>query len=164
MKSILLISAACALLAGCDYTIPLVKTPNLPLDNTVIGLWQSTGGGQETNKLLVLPASKEEYLVVFPAESPNAMFARGCLWKNESLTLVQLDWFGTAQGELPTNNRTFQYARYTIASEKLTLQLLNPEVVSKDIASSNAFIRAMTDNKDKPNLFRDKMVFEKVKR
>jgi len=164
MKSILAVSAICTLLAACDYTVPLAKTPSLPLDNSLVGLWQSTDGGQKTNKLLVLPSSKTEYLVVYPAESPNAMFARGCLWKNETLTLVQLDWFGTAQGELPTNNRTFQYARYTVAAEKLTLQLLNPEVVSEDTTSSNALVQAISDNKDSPQLFRDKMVFEKVKK
>jgi len=164
MKNILVVSVVCALLAGCDYTVPLVKSPTLPLDNTVVGLWQSTDGGATTNKLLVLPSSKEQYLVVYPAESPNAMFAHGALWKNDKLTLVQLDWFGTARGDLPTDNRTFQYAKYTVASEKLTLHLLNPEVVSKDVASSNDLVKAIADNKDNPKLFRDKIVFEKVKR
>jgi hypothetical protein len=32
MKSILAVSAICTLLAACDYEVPLVKNPTLPLD------------------------------------------------------------------------------------------------------------------------------------
>jgi len=164
MKNQLLISLACTFLAACDYTVPLAKTPSLPLDNSLVGLWQSTDGGQKTNKLLVLPSSKEEYLVVYPAESPHAMFAHGCLWTNETFTLIQLNWFGTAKGDIPDDTRTFQYARYSVVSNTVTLNLLNPEVISKEIASANDLVKAITDNKDNPKLFRDKMVFEKAKR
>jgi hypothetical protein len=76
--------------------------------------------------------------------------------------LVQLNWFGTAKGDIPDDTRTFQYARYSVASNTVTLNLLNPEVISKEIASSNDLIKAITDNKNNPKLFRAKMVFEKV--
>jgi hypothetical protein len=142
----------------------LVKSPALPLDNRLVGLWQSTDGGQTTNKLLVLPSSKEEYLVVYPAESPEAMFAHGCLWTNETFTLVQLNWFGTGAGDIPDDTRTFQYARYSVASNTVTLNLLNPDVISKDVASSSDLAKAISANKNNPKLFRNKMVFEKVKK
>ncbi len=155
-------SAVCVLLAGCDYTAPLVGTANMPMDSAVVGVWRKTGADNKMERLLVLPLSKLEYLVVFPAGSKDAMFARGCLWRGEATTLVQLDWFGTAQGKLPEDNRTFQYVTYTVASNALTCRLLNPDVVAKDIASSDALIKAIADNKDNPKLFRDNMVFQKV--
>ncbi len=80
---------------------------------------------------------------------------------NWSTTLVQLDWFGTAQGKLPDDNRTFQYAAYKMESDVLRLRLLNPDVVAKDIASSEALAKAIADNQGKSDLFREEMVFRK---
>jgi len=162
MKRMMIVSAVCALLAGCDYTVPLVKTANIPIDSAVVGQWQRTGQTNNIESLLVLPLSKQEYLVVFPAGSKNAMFARGCLWRNEGTTWVQLDWFGTAQGKLPEDNRTFQYAAYTVESDTLTCWLLNPEVVPKDITSSDALVKTVAANKSNPKLYREEMVFQKV--
>lgn len=163
MKRMMIVSAVCLLLASCDYTVPLVKTANIPIDPALVGQWQRTGEDNKIESLLVLPLSKQEYLVVFPAGSKDAMFARGCFWRNDGTTWVQLDWFGTAQGELPEDNRTFQYATYTVESDTLTCRLLNPDVVAKDIASSDALVKAITANKDNPKLFRENMVFRKVK-
>lgn len=164
MQRMMIVSAVCVLLAGCDYTVPLVKTSNTPIDAAVVGLWQRSGEGNKIESLLVLPLSKQEYMVVFPAGSKDAMFARGCLWRNEGATLVQLDWFGTAHGKLPEDNRTFQYATYTVDADTLSFRLLNPEVVAKDITSFDALINAIAANKDNPKLFREKMVFQKVKK
>ena len=55
MKILILMCFACALLAGCDYTVPLVKTPNAGIDAAVVGLWQRSGEGGKIESLLVLP-------------------------------------------------------------------------------------------------------------
>ena len=163
MKILMLMCVACALLAGCDYTVPLVKTPDAGIDAAVVGLWQRSGEDGKMESLLVLPLNKQEYLVVFPADSKDAMFARGCLWRSAAITLVQLDWFGTAQGNLPEDNRTFQFVSYAIKGDSIRLRLLNPDVVAKDVVSSDALAKAIADNKDNPKLFRDEMVFQKAK-
>jgi hypothetical protein len=162
MKNMMLMCVVVGLLAGCDYTVPLVRTPDRAIDTAIVGLWQRTGADGKVEQLLVLPLSDVEYLVVFPAGSTDAMFARGSLWHGAALTLVQLDWFGTAQGKLPEDNRTFQYALYTVASEILTVRLLNPDVVAKDIASSDALAREIANNEGHSNLFRNEMVFQKA--
>jgi hypothetical protein len=154
---------ACALLAGCDYTVPLVKTPEAGIDTTVVGLWQRSEKDGKIENLLVLPLGKQEYLVVFPAFSKDSMFARGCIWRRAALTLVQLDWFGTARAKLPEDNRTFQFAAFTVKGDSITLRLLNPEVVKNSVTSSDALAKAIIDSKDNPKLFRDEMVFQKVK-
>jgi hypothetical protein len=163
MQKLMLMCVACALLAGCDYTVPLVKTPNAGVDAAIAGLWQRSGVGGKMESLLVLPLNKQEYLVVFPVGSQDAMFARGCLWRSAAITLVQLDWFGTAQGKLPEDNRTFQFVSYAIKGDSMGLRLLNPDIVAKDVTSSDALAKAIADNKDDPKLFRDEMVFQKVK-
>ena len=43
----------------------------------------------------------------------------------------------------------------------LRLRLLNPDVVAKDIASSEALAKAIADNQGKSDLFREAMVFRK---
>ena len=151
------------LLAGCEYTVPLVKTPDVAIDTAIVGLWQRTSEDGKMERLLVLPLSKVEYLVVFPEGAKDAMFARGCLWRSAALTLVQLDWFGTAQAKLPDDNRTFQFASYAVEGDTLKCRLLDPDIVPKDIESSDALAKAITDNKDNPKLVRDEMVFQKVK-
>jgi hypothetical protein len=141
----------------------LIRTPEAAIDAAVVGLWQRAGASGQTESLLVLPLSPREYLVVFPAGSKDAMFARGCFWRNKALTLVQLDWFGTAQAKLPEDNRTFQYLSYAVEGSALKFRLLNPEVVPKDVGSSKALTKAILNNKDNPKLFRDDMVFQKAK-
>jgi hypothetical protein len=158
----MLVAAVCAMLAGCDYTVPLVKTPSAVIDRAVVGLWRRANDEQDKESLLVLPLGEKEYLVVYPAESKDAMFARGCLCRNASNTLVQLDWFGTAKGKLPDDNRTFQYAAYKVESDVLRLRLLNPDAVAKDIASSDELAKAIADNQGKANLYRDEMVFRRI--
>lgn len=163
MKKMLVVSAVCALLAGCDYTVPLVETAGMPIDVGVVGLWQRVDADNNSERLLVLPLNEREYLVVYPAESKEALFACGSLWRNEGFTLVQLDWFGTAQGKLPEDRRTFQYADYSLEADKLTLRLLNPEAVTRDAASTAALSAAIAANLKNPQLFRAAMVFSKVK-
>ena len=101
-------------MVGCDYKVPLVKTPTIGIDAAVVGLWERTDEDGKTESLLVLPLSKQEYLVVFPAGAKDAMFARGCLWRNGAVNLVQLDWFGTARGKVAEDNRTFQFVSYAV--------------------------------------------------
>lgn len=152
----------CGMLAGCEYTVPLVKTPELGIDSAVVGLWQRAKEDGQEESVLVLPLNKQEYLVSFPAGSKNAMFARACLCRTASMTLVQLEWFGTAQGKLPDGNRVFQFATYAVVGDAITVRMLNTDVVKKDVKSTDDLAKAIADNKDKPDFLKDKMVFTKI--
>jgi hypothetical protein len=153
----------CGLLAGCEYTVPVVKTPDMDIDSGIVGSWQRTNEEGKVENLLVLPLNKKEYLVSFPAGSKDSMFARACRCRVADKALVQLDWFGTAQGKLPEDNRVFQFATYSLAGDTITVRMLNADVVKKDVKSTEELVKAIADNKDKPDLFRDKMVFRKVR-
>lgn len=76
MKRVILV-AVCVMLAGCDYTVLLVKTPEIDIDKSVVGLWERSKNDGQTESLLILPLNKHEYMVSYPAGSKNAMFARG---------------------------------------------------------------------------------------
>ena len=162
MKTLMALGA-CVALAGCDYTVPLVKTPALEIDAAAVGLWQRSKDDGQIERLLVLPLNKREYMVSFPSGSQDAMFARAWLCRSGDMTLVQLEWIGTAQGKLPEDRRVFQLASYSVLGDALTVRMLNADVVKKDLKSSGELAKAIADNKSKPDFFKDKMVFTKVK-
>ncbi len=161
MKTLIAL-VACGFLMGCDYTVPLVQTPEMPLDPEGIGLWERTKGDGQTERLLALPLGEHEYLVSFPAGSENAMFARACLLQRAGRTLVQLEWIGTVQGGLPEDDRVFQFATFSISGDTLSTRLLNPDVVDSDAESTAELSQVLADEKDHPDLFRSEWTFKRV--
>jgi len=156
-----LFAIACAVLVGCDYAVPLVKTPALAIDRTVVGLWQPAKTN-ETEALLVLPLDAHQYLVEYPVGTEHAMFARACLCRVGGKTLVQLEWFGTATGTLPDSKEVFQFAQYTVKGDELTVSLLNPDVVKKDAATTEQLTERIIANAGKPNCFREPAVYRRL--
>jgi len=149
-------------LAGCEYTVPLAATPELKLDPAVVGVWQRVLPDGKKERLLVLPLGETEYLVSLPSETADAMFARACLVKVGEETLAQLRWFGNARGALPADGRAYQYVTYSVIEGTLSLQLLNSDIVPKDIRTTEDLFRAIAANLDHPDLLREPMVFEKA--
>lgn len=158
----LLIALAFALLAGCEYTVPLTTTPEIEIDRSILGLWRRSTEDGRTEQLLVLPLDKHEYLVSYPSGAKDAMFARACLCRAADMTLVQLKWFGTAEAILPGDDRVFQFMNYSIDGDRLTVRLLNSQIANKNAASTEELAKSIVANRDKPTLFKDSMVFRKV--
>ncbi len=150
------------LLIGCEYTVPLVTKPETKIDQALLGVWERTTDGKQ-ERLLVLPLDETEYLVSFPAGNEESLFARACLTRIGGEPLVQLRWFGTAQGVLPDDNSVYQYATYAVSGDTLTVQMLNSEVVAKETKTTDELLRAITESIDQPDLFREGMVFQRVK-
>lgn len=163
MKAKILV-ISCLVLAGCEYKTPLTTSPEIPIDESVIGLWQRQDDEGKTEYLLVLPMSEREYMVSYPAGAQNAMFARACLWKGCGMTLVQLDWFGTAKADLPKDNRRFQFAAYAAGDRKIGVRLLNPDAIGTEATSPEELAKAIENNKDNPGLFRKEMIFDAIRR
>jgi len=159
-----LLAVVCGLVvAGCDYTVPLADMPALEVDQAVVGLWERTTGGGQAERLLVVPLGKTEYLVGYPLGSEDCMFARAYLVRGAGRTLVQLTWVGTAKGAVPDDTRVYQLAGYEQKGEELKVSLLNPAVVSRDIAAPAELAAALEEHAAAPALFRDAMVFRRVK-
>jgi len=150
------------LLLGCDYTVPLVTKPETKIDPALIGVWHRTNDGKE-ERLLVLPLGETEYLVSFPAGNNESLFARACLTQVSEVPVVQLRWFGTGQGVLPDDDRVYQYATYAVGADTLTVQMLNNEVVAKGTKTSEELLKTIAESMDQPDLFREPMVFQRLK-
>jgi len=156
-----LVAAGSALLAGCDFTVPLAKAPEAPIDRALVGAWSRTDDAGRAERLLVLPLGPAEYLVSFPAEEKNALFARACFCQANTMKLVQLNWFGTARGTVPEDGRVYQYAVYTLKGDTLQIGLLNADVVARDASTPEALVKAIEAGRENPNLFREAMTFKR---
>ena len=158
---LLFVAIGLAFLSACDYTIPLSTTPQLPIDPALVGVWSRSKENGQVERLLVLPQGANEYLVSFPSGEKDALFARACLCRANERTLVQLTWFGTAQGTVPDDNRVYQYAACNVKDGTLYASLLNADIVKRDLQTAEALTQSIADNKDNPVLFREAMIFKK---
>jgi len=163
MISAVLLALAVAACGGCDFTVPLTTAPALPMDQSLAGLWQSAQAGGPADELLVLPLGPLEMLVAYPAGKKDAMFARACLWRGAELTLVQLQWLGTARGVLPQDPRVFQFASCQLEDGCLRVRLLNAEILPKDAQTAGELTRAIAKLRDDKNLFRPALEFRRIK-
>jgi len=160
----LIVLVACGLLGGCDYTVPLVTAPVVDIDKRLVGLWERATGTHETEQVLVLPLNKREYMIAFPLGKEHGMFAKACITAGAGTSLVQLEWIGTVEGKLPEDDRIYQVAAYSVNGDELSVRMLNTSVVSKTVKTSDELAKAIEDNKNRPGLFGDPMVFQKAKK
>ncbi len=153
---------ACVLLAGCDYTVPVVREPGTERDAALAGAWERAKPDGGTERLLVLPLRTNEYLVAFPAGAPDAMFARAWLGRAAGMRLAQLEWIGTAKGKPAEGARVFQAAGYARTGDTLTVRLLNADTVGREATTTEALVQALVERTNDPALFRDDLVFRRV--
>lgn len=157
------IAALCLAFAGCDYTVPIAATPARDIDRALVGLWERTDDGDKPESLLVLPLGPREYLVNYPLDKRDGLFAKATLCSCAGRTWAQIQWFGTAKGTQPDDARIYQFATYEQTNDTLRIRLLNPDVVSKDMATTADLVHWIEANRDEPKLLREPMSFKRIK-
>jgi hypothetical protein len=161
MKKIISIFLLCIFVFGCDYTVPLVKNPELKIDRDIIGLWTRTKENGDAEQIAVLPLSEREYLISFTSGGGKSLYARGLPFRLDGMPLVQIEWLGTSAGKPPQTDRVFQFCTWEIGKSTLEIRLINPKTVDKDIESRKKLKEAVKSAGDNPELFREPMRFEK---
>lgn len=161
MQRILLPVLLCGALCGCDFTVPLVESPEGELDDRLIGLWERTRENDQKERLLVLPLGPHEYLAAYPLGG-EAMVARAAPFLLEGRMLVQLRWIGTAGGKTPDDDRVYQIAAAEFRDEQLLVRLLDPETVGRDFDSTEELAGALKRHAQNPAAFRDALAFTRV--
>lgn len=151
-----------ALLAGCDYSVPLSPAPSMPIDRRILGAWERPKSTNEMERLVILELGPDEYFVSYPSGTPGSMFAQAWLTRCESRTLVQLEWFGTAEGNMPDGSEVYQIASYSLTNNELTVRMLNPSVVGKGAKTPDELAKAIEAKHNDAALFQEPMVFKKV--
>ena len=149
-------------LSACDYTTSLTPEPKVDLDPAWLGVWETSPEVGAPDRLLLLPLGPREYLLSYPAGNPDAMFARVCRTGPGENDLMQITWVGTAKGKVPEDGRVHQYAAATLKDGALTVRLINGEAVGREANNAGELSTAFAAAKDKPELYREAMVFRKV--
>lgn len=162
MQKWLLVILSGLLLAGCDFTVPLSKKPEIIIDKRVAGLWERTKTDGKTERMLVLPINEYEYFIAWPKGANTELYARAYQFEFSGRTTVQLQWFGNSDGGTPDDNRQYQLAVYDMTGDTLEIRLLNADIVGKDHESSDKLAAAIIANDNNSSLFREKMTFNKV--
>ncbi len=162
MKSIVSCLMALFLLNGCEYEWPLVAQPEEEIDQRLVGVWRRELSDGDEERLLIFPMSDREYLVSFPVGATDAMFARAALWREEGMTLVQLEWFGNAKALVPNDEPRYQYASYQMENGRLEIRLVNSSIVGGKQESAEALKAAILAKREDPAFYRESKTFTKV--
>lgn len=150
------------LLSACDFTVPLSPKPLLPLDQRATGLWERELPEGKIERLLVLPLNDKEYFISWPEGDKTELYAKAHLFDYSGKTLVQLEWFGNSEGTVPDDDDIYQVAKYTIKDNVLEIDMLNPRVVGYDHNTTADLAAALEKNRNNPELFHDKMIYNQV--
>lgn len=149
------------LLTACDFTVPLSPSPRMMVDKPALGLWQRTTSRGNTERLLVLQLGEREYLIVWPKGANTELYARAHLFEYAGSTLVQLQWFGNSNGDVPDDDRNYQIASYGISADRLSVRLLNTDVIGKEFSTADDLAAAIDSNSNDPELFGEEMLFHR---
>ena len=161
MKTLLALLLALTL-SACDYTTSLTPEPKVDVDPAWLGVWETRPDAGAPDRLLLLPLGPREYLLSYPAGNPDAMFARVCRTGAGENDPMQITWIGTAKGQVPDDGRIYQYASAALKDGVLTVRLINGEAVGREAKTADELSAAIAAAKDKPELYREAMVFRKV--
>jgi hypothetical protein len=168
MKSVAMFLVAAGLfLAGCKYEAPFTTEHSIPVDSSVLGLWEPVPekGGEsfKDERMMILKYSDTEYLIHYPVEE-DGLYFRGYAIKIRDISCVQLQVIGNEDGPLKRDKKDiFHVASYLVENGELHVKMLNTELVSDELTESEALKKAFLKHKDDKNLFANPGRFRRVK-
>ncbi len=145
-------------LTGCWYDEPLTEEHNIPIDPSVLGMWEiaSDEEGDDVSKegMLILKFSDTEYMIHYIADR-DGFYYRGYPVNIGGVACVQLEVIGTTDGIVDNDMKSFYVASYQLTDGDMVIKLLNTDLVDKDLAGCDALRKAFLKHKDNPELFHD---------
>ncbi len=149
-------------LCACVYEVPLIKEAVIPVDPSLSGTWQlipEDGSAEEPDgKMVVLPFSANEYVVICSSGRTDQMVFRAYPIRVDDMKLVQLEWLQPA----PTTKDRYHVCRYTLTDGVLAVEVLNDKVVGSEIDDSQALRETLLANRANPELFRVTLHYRKL--
>jgi hypothetical protein len=164
--AVLLITTA-LFFSGCKYEKPLVEEHTIPIDASVLGLWEplpSEGDNSgDEERLLILKFSDTEYLIHYPPGGNDEMYYRGYPIKIGGIPCIQLQIIGTKDGLL---RKDFKYffvvVSYELNNKILEIKTLNSYMVDEDLKTTKTLKQAFLKHKDDKNLFTNPVRFKQL--
>lgn len=161
MKTVCVL-AVCLLLVGCVYEVPLATEPQQEVNKAWLGKWQTVAADGAVQELLVLPLGAKAYLISYPSNAKDALFFRAFVAQAGAVPIMQFQLLGAATGELPDGPRVYHFGSFRLDGPQGVLRLLNPEVVSRDVTTTEALAEAIASQRENPALFAEPTTFQRL--
>lgn len=153
------------LLGGCEYEVPVVPEPKLPIDPAVLGLWEAVpppdAADKPAERMLVLKFNATEYIIRYPMQH-DSLYFRAYLIKVGNLTAAQLQLIGADQGPADCAERKFHVASYCIRDDILELRLLNTQLIPATLRTSRELRKEIRKHQADPALWGEVARFKRV--
>jgi hypothetical protein len=168
MRCIQIVSVMSVLfIVGCEYESPMTKEHTIPIDSSVLGLWELIPeNGKEPDpdeRMLVLKYSDTEYLIHYPIGN-KGMYFRGYPIKIGPVSCVQVEFIGAQNGPPDRDKKElYHVVSYALALGEMEIRILNTDLVSDELKDDKALREAFLKHQSKKDLFRDPGKFRKIK-
>jgi hypothetical protein len=165
---IVLLIVTVLFLAGCKYEAPLTKEHAIPVDSSVLGLWEPQPDEREESgaddRMMILKYSDSEYLIHYPPGGNDETYYRGYPIQIGGILYVQLQVIGTEDG-MPKGNikDLFHVVSYELKNGILEIRTLNTDLVDSNLKTTEALVQAFLNHKDNKDLFTNSVRFKKIK-
>jgi hypothetical protein len=155
-------------LTGCIYEKPLIKEHAIPVDSSVLGLWETQlDKGEESGvneRMIILKFSDTEYLIHYPPGGNDEAYYRGYPIKIGGISCVQLQIIGTKDGMPEKDDKAFfAVVSYELKKGILEIRKLNTNLVDDDLKTTEALVQNFLNYKDNKDLFIDLVRFKQLK-
>ncbi len=154
--------------AGCKYDTPLTKEHAIPVDSSVLGLWEPQSDEREESgadeRMMILKYSDTEYLIHYPPGGNDETYYRGYPIKIGGISCVQLQVIGTEDG-MPKRDvkDLFHVVSYELKKGILEIRTLNTDLVDNHLKTTEALVQAFLNHKDNKDLFTNSVRFKQIK-
>jgi hypothetical protein len=155
-------------LAGCKYEAPLTKHHAIPVDSSVLGVWEPQPDKIEESgvdeRMLILRYSDTEYLVHYPPGGNDETYYRGYPIKIGGISCVQLQVIGTKDGTPKRDvKELFHVVSYELNKGILEIRTLNTDLVDDKLKTTEALVKSFLSHKDNKDLFANSFRFKQIK-
>lgn len=163
----LLVTVTLLLLGGCKYEAPLVKAHAIPIDVSVLGVWEPQTDNREPpgadERMMILMYSDTEYVVHYPPGGNDETYFRGYPIRIGGISCVQLQVIGTKDGPPKGDvKERFHVVSYELKEGILEIRTLNTDLVDDNLESTEALVKAFLSHKDNKNLFTNPVRFRQI--
>lgn len=147
------VAAACVLLAGCDFNVPLTKTATRNVDSRLLGNWREQDA-KDSDLLTIRQLDDTTYIATINGDVYRVHHSE-----------VASRAFVTVQN-LNDDERKYCYYAWELSpgGAELTLRRVSPRVVPEEVASTEAAQQRIVENLDNPKLLVDPALFVREKR